>query len=92
MLQVLLDSFGWRNTFRILTATFAVVCILSLNFNPNVEETTVVEDLSSETKNVEQGKGIKSRISFYSSVSVDFSCSYFCSHDHFYDGCKFWII
>ena len=32
LLQALLDAFGWRNTFRIMTATFALVCILSLNF------------------------------------------------------------
>ena len=32
LLQALLDAFGWRNTLRIMTATFALVCILSLNF------------------------------------------------------------
>ena len=32
LLQALLDAFGWRNTLRIITATFALVCILSLNF------------------------------------------------------------
>ena len=28
LLQVLLDSFEWRNTFRIMAATYALVCIL----------------------------------------------------------------
>ena len=32
LLQALLEAFGWRNTLRIMTATFALVCILSLNF------------------------------------------------------------
>ena len=68
LLQVLLDSFGWRKTFRIMSATFALVCILSLNFNPNVEETTVVEDFDPKTYNIKQEVGIKSRISFNCSV------------------------
>lgn len=51
-----------------MTASFAVVCILSLNFNPNVEETTVVEDFDPKTDNIKQEVGIKSRISFYCSV------------------------
>ena len=32
LLQALLGAFGRRNTLRIMTATFALVCILSLNF------------------------------------------------------------
>ena len=47
LLQALLDAFGWRNTFRIMTATFALVCILSLNFNPNVVEATSEVDVES---------------------------------------------
>ena len=67
LLQVLLDAFGWRNTFRIMTTTFALVCILSLNFSPNVVETTSEVDVESET-DVEQKVGIKGRITFYCSV------------------------
>ena len=38
MVQVLIDSFGWRGTFRIMSTTFALACLLSLSFNPNVED------------------------------------------------------
>ena len=67
LLQALLDAFGWRNTFRVMTATFALVCILSLNFNPNVETTSEV-DVESVTLDVEQKVETKGRITFYGSV------------------------
>ena len=50
-----------------MTATFALVCILSLNFNPNVETTSEV-DVESETLDAKQKLGIKGRITFYCSV------------------------
>ena len=68
LLQILLDAFGWRNTFRIMTATFALVCILSLNFNPNVVETTMVKEVKAEALNMGQKAGIKGSISSYCSV------------------------
>ena len=68
LLQVLLDAFGWRNTFRIMTVTFALVCILSLNFNPNVVETTMETEVKAEALDKGQKVGIKRRISFYCSV------------------------
>ena len=68
LLQALLDAFGWRNTFRVMTATFALVCILSLNFNPNVVEATSEVDVESETLDVEQKLRIKGRITFYCSI------------------------
>ncbi|KAJ7330726.1 hypothetical protein OS493_021655 [Desmophyllum pertusum] len=40
LLQVLLDAVEWRNTFRITVALYVLVCILSLTFNPHVEEIT----------------------------------------------------
>ena len=64
LLQVLLDSFGWRGTLRIMTASFAMVCILSLAFNPNVENVTLVETIASNGNNAERRKGI----SLYCSV------------------------
>ena len=67
LLQALLDAFGWRNTFRVMTATFALVCIFSLNFNPNVETTSEV-DVESVTLDVEQKVETKGRITFYCSV------------------------
>ena len=36
--QVLLDSVGWRNTFRIMALVCSVVVILSITFSPKVEE------------------------------------------------------
>ncbi|PFX23335.1 Monocarboxylate transporter 8 [Stylophora pistillata] len=68
LLQVLLDAFEWRNTFRIMAATFALICILGLNINPNVVETTMAAEGKSEALDTEQQVGIKGRISFYCSV------------------------
>ena len=68
LLQVLLDAFGWRNTFRIMTVTFALVCILSLNFNPNVVEATMEMEVKAEALDMGKKVGIKRRISFYCSV------------------------
>ena len=61
LLQVLLDSFEWRNTFRIMAATFVFVCILSLNFNP-------VENLNTENDSNEEVRHEKTSISLYCSV------------------------
>lgn len=63
LLQVLLDSFGWRGTFRIMAATYTLVCILSLTFNPNVQESTPVEVFTGNEDEIE-----KSGISLYCSV------------------------
>ena len=64
LLQVLLDSFGWRGTYRIMSASFILVCILGLSYNPNVQETTRVESFN----NNEYGQDEKSGISLYCSV------------------------
>lgn len=68
LLQVLLDAFGWRNTFRIMVASYALVCILSLTFNPNVEEKTIVENLNPAEINDEAERGGRSGILLYCSV------------------------
>ena len=68
LLQVFLDSFEWRNTFRIMAATYALVCIFSLSFNPNVEETTIVEKFNTEENNKEEIRNEKTGISLYFSV------------------------
>ena len=47
LLQVLLDSFGWRNTYRVVAACFTLVCILSLTYNPKVQKITHTKLLSS---------------------------------------------
>ena len=36
MLQSLLDSFGWRKTYRIIAGIISVVCVLCLTFDPIV--------------------------------------------------------
>ena len=60
LLQVLLDSFGWRGTLRIMTTSFALVCFLSLAFNPNVEGITPVETIANHGNGneVEERNGI----------------------------------
>lgn len=64
LLQVLLDSYGWRATYRIMVVSFIVVCILGLTYNPNVQETTLVTSFNND-----QDKEDKmSRISLYCSL------------------------
>lgn len=36
--QVLLDSVGWRNTFRIMAACCCLIIFAAVTYNPNVEE------------------------------------------------------
>lgn len=36
--QVLLDSFGWRNTYRVMAASCTIIFVCAMTFNPNVEE------------------------------------------------------
>ncbi|XP_068730640.1 monocarboxylate transporter 10-like [Montipora capricornis] len=69
LLQILLDAFGRRESLRIMTAFYRLICILSLAFNPNVDNNTPnetnLENDSKETKN-EEKKGI----SLYCSVWI----------------------
>ena len=68
LLQVLLDAFEWRYTFRIMAAMYTLVSISSLSFNPHVEEITMVENFKpGENSNEEEGAE-KSGISLYCSV------------------------
>ena len=36
--QVLLDSIGWRNTFRVMALSCTLIFIFAITFNPNIEE------------------------------------------------------
>lgn len=36
ILQALLDSYNWRNTYRIMAGIFSVVCVLCLTFDPSI--------------------------------------------------------
>ena len=65
LLQVLLDSFGWRGTYRVAAAYFTIVCILSLTYNPNVQKTTEIEFINN-SEDTERGE--RSGISLYCSV------------------------
>lgn len=67
LLQMLLDSLGWRASLRSMTAAYGLICILSLAFNPNVEkkETTDSNLQNAEKADEEEGK---KGISLYCSV------------------------
>ena len=64
LLQLLLDSFGWRDALRIMTAFFGLICLLSLAFNPNVERISLTETILND----ESGENERIGISFYCSV------------------------
>ena len=68
LLQVFLDLFEWRNTFRIMAATYALVCILSLSFNPNVEEITTAENSNTDKNGNEEERDENTGTSLYCSV------------------------
>ena len=51
LVQFLIDSFGWRGTFRIMSITFTLACLLSLSFNPNVQETSSEENVVNNNNN-----------------------------------------
>ena len=57
LLQCLLDSRGWRATIRVMTILFALVCLLSLTYNPSVDETLTEENVNNRTrKNEDDGE------------------------------------
>ena len=65
LLQVLLDSFGWRGTYRVAAAYYTIVCVLSLTYNPNVQKTTEI-DFINNNEDIERGE--RCGISLYCSV------------------------
>ena len=65
LLQVLLDSFGWRGTYRVAAAYYTIVCVLSLTYNPNVQKTTEIEFINNN-EDIERGE--RCGISLYCSV------------------------
>ena len=52
ILQVLLDNFQWRKTYRITAGIFSVVCFLCLTFDPTVVKTGR-EEREGEEENIE---------------------------------------
>ena len=62
MLQALLDTFGWRKTYRITAGIFSVVCVLCLTFDPNVakrKEERGVDDKNSEGLGMSDEQGVR---------------------------------
>ena len=88
LLQVLLDSFEWRNTFRIMAATYALVCILSLSFNPYVEEITTAENSNTHKNSNEEVRDDKTNIFLYCSVAL--SCLH--CYGNVAHVCQFWDV
>ena len=69
LLQYLLDSHGWRATVRMMTIPFALVCLLSSTYNPNVEETPAEENVNnSNNKDEDDNTMNNKKIAMYCSV------------------------
>ena len=66
LLQFLLDSFGWRGTYRIMVVAFALVCLLGLTYNPNIQlQETTGHNIENKNENQDNER---SSISLYCSV------------------------
>ncbi|XP_015770801.1 PREDICTED: monocarboxylate transporter 10-like [Acropora digitifera] len=68
LLQCLLDSCGWRATVRVITIFFALVCILSLTYNPNIDETPGEENVNNSINNEDDSPMNSKKIVIYCSV------------------------
>ena len=69
LLQCLLDSCGWRATVRVMTIFFALVCLLSLTYNPNVDETPEEENVNNSINKAEDDSTMNNKkIVMYCSV------------------------
>ena len=69
LLQFLLDSCGWRATIRVMTISFALVCLLSLTYNPNIDETPAEENLNNGINKDENDSTMNNKkIAIYCSV------------------------
>ena len=69
LLQCLLDSCGWRATVRVMTISFALVCLLSLTYNPNIDETPAEENFNNSINKDEDDSIMNNnKIAIYCSV------------------------
>ena len=75
LVQVLIDSFEWRGTFRIMAATFLLVCLLSLNFNPNVQETSSEDKENNNNSDDDNSKYDNSKVSGEKDTGISLYCS-----------------
>ena len=48
--QVLLDTVGWRNTFRVMALSCTLILLFAIPFNPNIEEKDKILEVSCEEK------------------------------------------
>ena len=51
--QVLLDSLGWRNTFRVMALSCTMTFLFAVTFNPNVEETDKIPEEVAQENSVQ---------------------------------------
>ncbi|KAL9954165.1 hypothetical protein ACROYT_G041666 [Oculina patagonica] len=52
--QVLLDSVGWRNTFRVMALSCSLIFLFAITFNPNIEEKDKISEENPNQQNTEQ--------------------------------------
>ena len=66
LLQFFLDSFGWRGPYRTMVMAFALVCLLGLTYNPNIQlQETTGHNIENKNENQDNER---SSISLYCSV------------------------
>ena len=69
LLQCLLDLYGWRATVLVMTIFFALVCLLSLTYNPNVDQTPEEENVNNSINKAEDDSTMNNKkIVMYCSV------------------------
>ena len=63
LLQTMIDSFGWQNTYKIMAGVVPVLCLSGLTYSPNVQipdiDNNVVEEdakITSEGENQNEGQ------------------------------------
>ena len=56
--QALIDTIGWRNTYRVMAAACSLVILLALTFSSNVEEenTEKISEIKDDNKRLESSK------------------------------------
>lgn len=52
--QVLLDSVGWRNTFRVMALSCSLIFLFAITFNSNIEEKDKISEENPNQENTEQ--------------------------------------
>ena len=50
LLQIMIDAFGWRTTYRIMAGVVPVLFLFGLTYSPNVQTEEVVSAVADEKK------------------------------------------